>query len=205
MNILLIDDHPLVLEILGAAVERHIRGARVIVAGSLDDGVAKGTAAGALDLVMLDLGFRNCADVSAVTRIRRAFPDVPLLVVSAHEDRSTVLAAFRAGAQGYVPKTAKPFIITTAAQLVVAGERYLPAEILGGGTEDGNARPNLTDRQLSVLRLIAKGCSNKEIAARLSISEGTVKEHVQLLCRTLDVSNRAHAVAAALRLGIALD
>lgn len=152
---------------------------------------------------MLDLGLPGCAGIEALTRMRAAAPEARIVVVSATEERDVILAALRAGAAGYVPKTSKPGVVTAALRLVAAGGVYVPPQTLGD--VPAAARKALTGRQLEVLRLLARGLANKEIARNLRIGQETVKQHARAVYAALGVSRRAQAGRAAERRGIKLD
>jgi len=201
-SILIVDDHPLIIEIMGAVARSVFPDAEVRSANGLADAV-KAARDKAVDLVLLDLGLPDCWDITALTQFRAAFPAVRVVVVSATEERAVVLAALEAGAAGYIPKTSKPGVIAAALKLVGEGGTYVPPQALDGvrtGPEHG-----LTDRQLDVLRLIVRGLANKEIAQSLRIAKDTVKQHAKAVYAVLGVSSRAHAGRAAERRGIKLD
>jgi DNA-binding NarL/FixJ family response regulator len=164
-------------------------------------------AAGRIDLVLLDLGLRGCAGIASLTLFRDACPEVPVVVLSASEERATVTAALAAGAAGYLPKTSPIPVISAALQLVAAGGRYVPPQALElepDGERDEQRVP-LTERQQDVLRLIAKGLANKEIARHLNIARDTVKQHTRAVYAALGVAGRAQAAHVAGRRGIKLE
>lgn len=187
-----------------SAVARSVfPGAVVRSANGLADAL-QATRDETIDLVLLDLGLPGCRDVSALTQFREAFPAVRVVVVSAVEERETVLAALEAGAVGYVPKTSKPSVVSAALRLVAEGGVYVPPQAV----ERERAAPErigLTVRQLDVLRLIVRGLANKEIAQNLRIAKDTVKQHAKAVYAALGVSSRAQAGRAAQQRGIKLD
>jgi DNA-binding NarL/FixJ family response regulator len=138
----------------------------------------------------------------------RLRPDVPVIVLSASEERSDVVRALNLGALGYVSKSASPPTLLSAINLVMNGEIYVPPFVLdakGASPEpekQSAVSPRLTQRQIEVLRLMSEGDSNKAIAARLGLSEKTVKIHIAAVFRALDVDNRTQASAAARRSGL---
>jgi DNA-binding NarL/FixJ family response regulator len=158
---------------------------------------------------VLDLGLPGCDGLDALARFRKAFPKLPLVVLSGTCDRASILAALEAGAAGFIPKTSKPDVMIAALKVVAAGGTYVPPEALEEPGEKGAARrarkaPELTERQRDVLRLILKGYNNERIASELSIAPNTVKQHAHAVFTALEVSSRAEAMIAAARLGLTL-
>lgn len=153
-------------------------------------------------VVLLDLGLPDCDGIDALIRFRKAFPRLPVVVISATEDAGTVRAAIAQGARGYIPKSSPRPVMEAALRLVVAGGTYVPQIALNGA---GTADLALTARQREVLRLMAKGLHNRQIARHLAISENTVKHHAQAVFHALGVASRAEALLAAARRGLRFD
>jgi DNA-binding NarL/FixJ family response regulator len=210
MRALVIDDHPLVHEIIPAVLRKALGEVAVTTEVTLEAGLARAGGAAQPDLVLLDLGLPGCEGLEALSRFRAKFPNVPLVVLSGTCDRESILAAFDAGAIGYIPKTSKPDVMIAALKLVAAGGTYVPPEALEDaekGTAPRRRRVadlDLTLRQKDVLRLILKGYNNERIAGELGIASATVKQHAHAIFTALDVSTRAEAVIAAARLGLSL-
>jgi DNA-binding NarL/FixJ family response regulator len=202
MKILLVDDHPMVLEVMGAIARSVFKDGDVRLARNLGDALALGHEAGGADLVLLDLGLPGCSGIEALVAFHKAFPLTRVLVVSATEDRDSVMQALEAGAVGYVPKTHAPPLIAAALRVVAEGGTYVPPQAL---REVESATRRLTERQLAVLRLIVKGLGNREIAQRLRIAKDTVKQHAKAVFAVLGVASRSEAALAAARRGIKLD
>jgi len=202
MRALVIDDHPLVHEIIPAVLRKALGEVAVTTEATLEAGLAHAAGEALPDLVLLDLGLPGCEGLQAVSRFRARFPNVPLVVLSGTCDRASIIGAFDAGAIGYIPKTSKPDVMIAALKLVAAGGTYVPREALEGRME----RPDLdlTQRQKEVLRLILKGYNNERIAQELGISPATVKQHAHAIFTALGVSTRAEAVIAAARRGLSL-
>lgn len=177
-------------------------GAHVDTAGSVVEAIERASAG--VDIVMLDLGLPGCAGIEALTRMRAAYPEASIVVVSATEERAVILAALAAGAAGYIPKTSKPNVVTAALRLVAEGGVYVPPQALQGERPAGEAI-GLTGRQMQVLRLLARGFGNKEIALSLCITKDTVKQHAKAVYAALGVTGRAQAGRAAERRGIKFD
>jgi DNA-binding NarL/FixJ family response regulator len=199
MNVLVVDDHPMVLEYLRAAVLRALPGAGVRTAESLAGALAE---AGQCGLVLLDLGLPGCAGIDSVLRFREAHPAVPVLVVSASTDARSIRAALAAGVAGFVPKSAAVPVLLNALRLVAEGGRYIPPEVLSGlepapPQAGGSAEDRLTKRQREVLARMLTGQSNAQIAKALDIEETTVRQHAHAVYYAFGVSTRAALMAAA--------
>lgn len=206
MRVLIVDDHPLVHEVLRAVVVRAVEGAQPVSARSLDEALDLARRGKAPELTLLDLGLPGHGGIGALSRFRGEFPALPVVVVSAIEERASVLASLRAGATGYIPKTTPPKVMVAALRLVMSGCVFVPPLALEGLPEaPGVAEPEptgvlttgLTGRQAEVLRLMLKGFGNRRIAEELDISENTVKQHAQTVYRMLGVSTRAQVMLAA--------
>ena len=128
------------------------------------------------------------------------------MLVSANESNDDVRQAMGCGASGYIPKTLDSHVIRTALEKVLAGETYLPPSMVGWEEDEPLPKisppPRLTPRQRDVLGFIAQGYSNKKIATKLNLAEGTVKLHVAALLKTLGVNNRTEAVFEATASGL---
>lgn len=196
-RVLVVDDHPLVALIMLEQARAAFPGAQVESAASVAEAIEP--ARDGVDIIMLDLGLPGCTGIEALTRMQAAYPEARIVVVSAIEERAVILAALDAGAVGYVPKTSKPSVVTAALRLVAEGGVYVPPQALR------DAPIGLTGRQMDVLRLIARGLGNKEIAQNLHIAKETVKQHAKAVYAALGVHRRAQAERAALQRGIKLD
>ena len=203
-RVLVVDDHPLVLMVLAEQARAAFSGAQVIAASDLEEAIERARECGGVDAVLLDLGLPGCAGIDAVIRMRAAFPDARVVVVSAEEERTVVLAALAAGAAGYVPKTSAPKVVAAALRLVADGGIYVPPQAIGHGCASSK-EIGLTSRQLDVLRLMARGMANKEIAQNLRIANDTVKQHARAVYAALGVSSRGQAGRAAVLRGIKLN
>lgn len=160
------------------------------------------------DLILSDLVMPGAAPVAGVAGLAAAAPGVPILVVTGNEDDATLLALFDLGVAGFAPKTSRAALIDAAIRVVLAGGRYLPPRLLElaaqrGGLPAAPASPSrLTGRQLDVLRAIAAGLSNKEIARDLDLSPATIKAHTAAAMAALGAGNRAEAVFKAREQGL---
>lgn len=128
MEVLLVDDQALTIQVYAAAVRKTFDGARVHMAVDLPEALQ--IAAGhPLDLVLLDLTLPTCSGIDALYRFRRAYPHVPVLVVSSNEDNERIKACLEAGARGYITKTSAISGLPVAMKVVVDGGRYVPAQL----------------------------------------------------------------------------
>lgn len=206
MRALVIDDHPLIHEIMPAVLRKALGEVAVATETTLEAGLSRVAGAVQPDLVLLDLGLPGCEGLAALERFRMRFPQLPVVVISASCDRASILGALEAGANGFIPKTSKPEVMIAALKVVAAGGTYVPPEALEDGAVKGQRRRgaavDLTDRQTDVLRLILKGYNNERIASELAIAPNTVKQHAHAVFTALGVSSRAEALIAAVRLGL---
>jgi DNA-binding NarL/FixJ family response regulator len=156
------------------------------------------------DLVLLDLRLPGMHGLEVLDALRARGESPKVLVLTVHDDTDIVVRAVRGGAQGYVLKDASQEELLGAIERVAAGGTYFDSivvkALLQSSREPEEDRPS--DRELEVLRLMASGFTNKEIAEQLFVSAETVKTHLSSAYRKLGVSDRAHAVAVALRRGL---
>lgn len=203
MDVLIIDDHPIIHQTLAAVVRKAIPGATVHTESDLAAALECARGLKELGLALLDLGLPGCSGIDALQRFQQAHPKVRVVVVSATEDPATVHAALGAGAAGYLPKTISAKTMISAVRHVASGGTYAPAHTLSQ-IADTRAESPLTTRQTEILGLIVTGCSNREIADQLKLTEGTVKQHTHAIYQALGVSSRTEALVAAAKLGIKL-
>jgi len=165
-------------------------------------------AQGNVDVVLMDLKMPVLDGVQATARITADFPDVAVLVLTTYADDESIATALRAGARGYLTKDAGRAEIGAALRSTAAGQSTFDPEVsrrLIAGLTPGRVKvtDGLTARETEVLRLIAQGLSNPEIAERLYISEATVKTHINNTFAKIGARHRAEAVRYAYRKGIA--
>jgi DNA-binding NarL/FixJ family response regulator len=159
-----------------------------------------------VDLAILDLRMPGMNGAESLRAVREAYPDTSLLVLSASDARNDVLGALGAGVHGYVVKTTPDAELLAAIERVRKGEVYVPPQLALRSASDASdaaeAAPiiqGLTPRQRDVLRLLARGKANKEIARELDLAEGTVKIHLAAVLRFLKARNRTEAAVLASR------
>ncbi len=224
MKVLLVDDHPLILTALQTVIQGL--GDDVIVIGVDNATAAYAALRGAsdFDLVLLDLSLGDADGFDVLADLRRRYPALPVVVVSATERTADVIRAIDMGAMGFVPKRASNHDLFDALAMVMSGGVYIPPMMLGlvnaapppgGDTVPAVMRPEtepaqaashqqprsyeslgITPRQADVLALLLQGLPNKLIARELNLSVETVKDHVAAVLRALGVSSRTQAVLA---------
>jgi two-component system nitrate/nitrite response regulator NarL len=205
MNVLIVDDHPMVLEYLLAAVGKALPSAVVRTAGTLVDALELAREHPPR-LVLLDLGLPGCGGLDSVLRFRKECPEVTVLVVSSSDDSDSITGALAVGAAGFVPKSAGPKILLQALRIVAEGGRYIPPELQGNAPALPAAGPGkrlgedaLTQRQRAVLACMLQGLSNAQIADALGIAEATVKQHAHAVYQAFGVSTRVDLILSANR------
>ena len=207
-RILVADDHPLYREAVSAQVRRLYPHAAVDETASLDEALAlvEGTNA-AFDLFLIDIQMPGMSE-AAVRRIVADFPSTPIAVMSGIANTDVIRAHIRAGARGFVPKTATGEHFARAIQLLLAGGTSVPVDILqapeGRDARNGAAPwlAQLTPRELEVLKATARGLSNKEIGREMNLAEVTVKLHLRSIFRKIGARSRADAAVIATKAGI---
>jgi DNA-binding NarL/FixJ family response regulator len=209
MRVLVVDDHPLILEALAQLLPQLAPGTEVRLAcdrvnaeTALDDDPD-------IDLVLLDLALPGTRGLDFLADLQLDYPGVPVVVLSATHDRTTVRAAMAAGARGFIPKTANPRALQEALRQVIDGRLYVADDLTDGPDGDGvhlsAQEMGLTLRESDVLKLLVQGKPNKLICRDLRLSEGTVKVHVSSILKKLRVQSRTQAVAELARRGISAE
>lgn len=204
MRILLADDHPLFREAVRQMLRNLDEVAEVFEARDYPGLFELARANRDADLALIDLYMPGAGDGLGVATFRGAFPDIPVVVLSAAEACGEVRRALDEGAAGFIPKSFPPELMLSAMRVVLAGGMFLPPQLLDGVDEPRPPAParlaDLTPRQADVLRLILRGLPNKSIARELGLAEGTVKVHLAAVFKALGAANRTEAVVAAQRL-----
>ncbi|MCM2680065.1 response regulator [Echinimonas agarilytica] len=151
------------------------------------------------DLLVLDLQIPGAHGFSTLVHVRSHFPDLPVVVVSAHEEEDNIRRAMHAGAAGFVPKSSAPEVLQQALIAILQGQIWVPNDaILSQAVDDDivSQMASLTPQQHRILMMFAEGMLNKQIASDLNVSEATVKAHATAIFKKLNVRNRTQAVIA---------
>lgn len=164
----------------------------------------------AFDIVLMDLVLQHGSGIMGIEEVRKGWPSLPLLAISGNVDEDTVIGAFRAGASGYIVKSASRSEFLAAFKTVQEGGAYLDPQLtavvlgyLRSRPPGANTAPvALTAREKEIMVLIAQGMGNREIAKTLEVAETTVKSYLRALYRRLGVADRAQATAYVLRAGL---
>jgi len=217
MKILVVADHVLIRDALRGVLKELKGDADVLVASDCRQAMALiAENADDLGLILLDLNLPDRDGFSALSEVRERYPAISVVVLSGQHDRGSVIKALDLGALGFIPKSGQREVMLRAIELVFAGGKYIPPEILSHDglttapqdTKPPGGRPpaspsdlGLTERQLDVLALMLQGKSNKAICRVLDLAEPTVKNHVTAILKALKVTNRTEAVIAVRELG----
>jgi DNA-binding NarL/FixJ family response regulator len=213
MKVIICDDQAIVrdgLEML-LKLEPDIQ-----VVGTTEDGAAALELAARTqpDLVLMDLKMPFMNGVEATRQIRKNYPEIKVLVLTTYDDDEWVFDAIQAGASGYLLKDTPREELVKAIKGTAAGKTYMDPSIAGKVLEKVSSHQTqaasqvtskLTEREIEILRLIAKGLSNVDISERLFLSEGTVRNHVSSILAKLGVSDRTQAAIIAIQHGLGGD
>jgi DNA-binding NarL/FixJ family response regulator len=217
MKILVVDDHVLIREALRGVLKELKDDITIIEAGDSRQAMGIVSEEGDLGLILLDLNLPDRDGFAVLAELRERYPAISVVVLSAQQDRSSVIKALDLGALGFIPKSGQRDVMLSALRLIFAGGIYIPPEILTResppspsptlsrlGADTAHVTPadlGLTGRQLDVLALLMQGKSNKAICRSLNLAEPTVKNHVTAVLKALKVTSRVEAVIAVGELG----
>ena len=207
-KILIADDHPLFREAIHNVIADGFPGSDVMETADLDSTLELTQDHDDLDLILLDLNMPGMHGLGGLINLRNEAPTVPVVIVSAEQDKQIVLQAITYGAVGFITKSSPRAQMTEAIEQILNGNVYLPSDIIRTqkaatrrSHEESSIPPELlqalTRKQLLVLERMTKGESNKQIAYNLDIAETTVKAHVSAILRKLNVHNRVQAILSA--------
>lgn len=200
IRILIVDDHPLLREGVAAILEDR---SDISVVGEAGDGAEAVAQFRILqpDVTLMDLQMPGMNGVEAIIAIRADFPQARILVLTTYAGDAQAVRALKAGATGYLLKSSLRTEMLDAIRNVHRGRRHVQGDV-AAEIALHVADETLSERETAVLRLVAVGKANKEIARALSLSEETVKAHLKNIFAKLDVADRTHAVTVAARRGI---
>ena len=200
IRIMVVDDHPMLRDGVVGSIKRQ---PDMVVAAEAGDGAAAIAAIEAAnpDVVLMDLQMPGIDGVGAIQTISRKYPQVRILVLTTYVGDGKALRALKAGAHGYLLKSAMRTDLIDAIRAVQRGGRHIPSEVATQIAVHAIGEA-LTEREIEILSLVAAGNPNKRIAWRLGISEDTVKAHLKRVFAKLGVADRTHAVTVAAKRGI---
>ncbi len=153
------------------------------------------------DITLMDLRMPRMGGVEAIIAICAEFKQARIAVLTTYDGDEDIYSGLRAGAQGYLLKDAKPSELLNAIRAIHSGEKYIPPAV-GAKLLQRMSNPELSERELEVLRLMAQGMSNQEIGTALNIVESTIKSHVNRILSKLGVNDRTQAVIIAVKRGL---
>lgn len=199
-RVIIADDHPLFRAAMQHAIQ-SVLGSDILEAADFPNTLALLESNNSIELVFLDLNMPGNQGLTGLSTIRNNFPGVLVIMVSAEENPAIIRRAMDFGASGYIPKSAPLDLIAEAVQQVLDGEQWLPEDIkpLIDNTDNEQDKcfarklEQLTPHQFKVLKLLADGLLNKQIAFELNVQETTIKQHVSAILRKLEVINRTQA------------
>lgn len=200
IRILAVDDHPMLREGIAAAIARQ---SDMVLVGEAVNGreAIEAFRKTRPDVTLMDLQMPDMNGVEAISAIRANFPSARIIVLTTYKGDVQALRALKAGASGYLLKSALRKEMMDAIRTVFAGRPSIPAEIAMQIAEHV-AADALSEREVEVLRCVARGSANKEVAIQLQMSEETAKVHVKHILEKLAATDRTHAVTIALSRGI---
>lgn len=200
IRILTVDDHPLLRKGIAALVNAEAD-LKLIAEASNGKEAVEAFRSHRPDVTLMDLQMPEVDGLEAIVAIRREYPEARIIVLTTYTGDMQVLRALRAGARAYILKGLVHRELLDTIRAVHAGQKRIPPEI-ASELADHATDDQLTEREMEVVRLIAAGNGNKQIADQLSIGEATVKSHVTNILSKLGANDRAHAVTIALKRGI---
>lgn len=207
-ELLIADDHPLFREALRGVVSRALPEVKIYEADQLSALYLLVDIHPDADLLLLDLDMPGTSGFNALIHLREHHPQLPIVIVSAHEDPQLMRRAIDHGALGFIPKSSDINTLGQALQQVLAGNLWLPEvachanSATDGIIDIADKVKELTPQQFRILQMVSEGQLNKQIAYQLEVSEATVKAHMTAIMRKLGVATRTQAVLATSKLDL---
>lgn len=200
IRILIVDDHPVVRAGLTSMLGTQA-GLEVVGSASSGEEALEILRRSSADLLLLDLRMPGMNGIDTLHAIKRASIPAHIIVLTSFETDEDIYRAVHAGAEGYLLKNTSQREMVEAIRAVSAGKRYIPRHIASRLAER-MMRSNLTGRELEILKMLAKGLTNKQIGRALGISDNTVRNHVNSIIEKLEVSDRTEAATTAIQRGL---
>ena len=207
-KIIIADDHPLFRQAMLGTLKLKLTQTQWLEAQTIAELEQQLSTHNDSDLVLLDLHIPGAHGFNTLIHVRNHFPQIPVVIVSAHEDHETIHKSMGYGAAGFIPKSTPVDDIYKAIQHVLLGniwtpEAYSESAPMQDNNDIAERVASLTQQQYRILMMFAQGMLNKQIAYDLHVSEATIKAHATAIFRKLDVRNRTQAVIAIAQLDIA--
>ncbi len=204
MKILIADDHALYRDGLRLNLNNLLPQAQILDAASFGQAIDVLKNNKDIELILLDLDMPEMSWEDGIKNIKELMPDLRIGVISALEDAHIIKKALNLGVCCYLPKNINTKVLNSALCLVLNGGTYYPPALINQAADNMNLAngKKLTARQFEVLRYLAQGLSNKQIAYQMSVSEATVKLHINALLRAMGATNRTQAVIKAQKMGV---
>ena len=201
IRVLIVDDHAIVQQGIAAIIDEE---SDLTVIGRAMDGIEaiERFRQEQPDVTLMDLRMPRMGGVEAITAICAEFNTARIIVLTTYDGDEDIYQGLRSGAKGYLLKDSKPSELRTAIRAVHNGQQYIPPNV-GAKLVERMTNPELTNRELEVLQLVAQGMSNLEISTALGITEGTVKSNMNRILSKLGAKDRTQATIIALKRGIA--
>ncbi len=200
-KIIIADDHPLFRQALLETLKVKLHATQWLEAETVDELNNQLSKHNDSDLLLLDLNIPGAHGFNTLVHVRKHFPQIPVVIVSAYEDNDTIAQAMSYGAAGFVPKSTPVETIFAAIKEVLLGGLWTPESLNETNQQQSKSDmaeriSSLTQQQYKILMMFAQGMLNKQIAYDLSVSEATIKAHATAIFRKLNVRNRTQAVIA---------
>lgn len=197
MKIILADDHPLFRQALTITLKSNFKGAEIFEAQTIPELEQNLQRVDNADLLLLDLDIPEAQGFNSLINIRRAYPELGVIIISGFEDKETIDKAMTFGAAGFIPKSTPVPDMVVAIKEVLSGKLWTPTGEFNGNVQMSDANDkisSLTPKQHKILLMFADGLLNKQIAYELGLSESTIKSHASTIFLKLGVRNRTQAV-----------
>ena len=215
LKVLMADDHALFRDGMRYVLQQLSEQVDILCAGNFTETLRQAETNPGIDLALIDLNMPGSDGVASIRIFHQRFPGIPLVVVSGSEQRAEIEWVMEYGAMGFISKMSSGKEMVNALRIVLNGDIYFPQQLLPqpdtgattqAGMEDRSSlhtnKHGLTKRQMEALQHLAEGLSNKEIAQKMNLAEGTIKVHVAAAYQALQVSSRLEAVRRAQKLGL---